>query len=782
VTHRAARVAVLVALVAVVAHAGPARAQGFEGLNAALVDVEGEAAALLGAPVPLDPPLSPTHVEERLTDAELSYRMHDYERAAMLLTDLVDRYPEHPAHPDALFLLGESLFQAGDSYGARTRLRELIGHVGEAGYRPYLDRALGRLIDIAIRTRSFDEVEGYFELLAQDPSLAAEASTAYFRGKYLYNRAIEPAIVLRTGRPDLPAIADAEGLEAARQSFEGVAADTPYHPQAVYFIGVIHALRGEHEQAIEAFRAVLALAAETPDHRAVQEHAKLSLARVLYEAHQLRDAVEAYQTISESSPCFPVALYESAWVHLQRHALEDAEQALALLLVTAPEDPRAPDAMILRGELLVQGERYDEADALFTELRDRFEPVRQAMEVIPAQSPDLRAYFRTVVRAHLDDLAPASFIPESARTWVRMHGSFARALGALAELEDARRTIRTIDDLIIRLRNALEAPNPITVLADLRAQKERVDAFRNRLAQLRGRVADVEAALDPAGGGALGRVRERRRELEQSMARFPTDAQDFRRRDATVVQRYRALGEQVPEVHRALLALEARLNGAEHALAERRIATGTAAAEPPELLEMREAVLAYRRAIRDLERGLEAGRLRVGVGDARSEEEAAARRQLIELVAEERRLSGAQGPGPGEAVMARLEALDAQLAARDAELEAATAHRVTGMLGLVEEDSALLEGHLSALAAVTTHAEEVVTEVVVHNYQLARQRLYDLVLRADLGHVEVGWARRQAHRQRLEALTRQRAREVDGLDAERRAILDEPLGLGSEGP
>ena len=106
---------------------------------------------------------SPTYVEERLADGELFYRLKDYLRASVILTDVVEHYPSHRAYPDALMLLGESLYSAGDVYGARTRFRQILDQSEKQAYQSYLQRALGRLIDIALRTRDFRGVEEYFD-------------------------------------------------------------------------------------------------------------------------------------------------------------------------------------------------------------------------------------------------------------------------------------------------------------------------------------------------------------------------------------------------------------------------------------------------------------------------------------------------------------------------------------------------------------------------------------------------------------------------------------------
>ena len=176
--------------VAICTFAAPlARAQNPEQLTQEVVDIEGDAARLLREPLRRSHRRSATFVEERLADGELFYRLQNYVRASIIFTDIVENYRDHRAFPDALFLLGDSLFRAGDYLGARTRLRELISHSGDPQFRPYLQRALGRLIEIAIHTRDFEGVDDYFARLSKLPPSEVEAATNYFRAKYLFTKA-----------------------------------------------------------------------------------------------------------------------------------------------------------------------------------------------------------------------------------------------------------------------------------------------------------------------------------------------------------------------------------------------------------------------------------------------------------------------------------------------------------------------------------------------------------------------------------------------------------------
>ena len=252
-----------------------AGAQDLRELNRELVDIQGRLASLSDAPLQTEAARSPTYVEERLIDGELYYRLQDYLRASIIFTDIVDHHANHPAAADALFLLADSLYHAGDYLGARSRFRQVLDRSNDPSFRPYIQRSLGRLIEIAIHIRDFDGVEAYFQQLSRLPPTEIEATTSYFRAKYLYSRAVPAEDVIQasgTGTLDEQqatgfapsAQVNLAQLEEARTAFEAVPRGSPYHLQARYFIGVIHTIRAEYPQAIEAFRRVLRAEAVHP--------------------------------------------------------------------------------------------------------------------------------------------------------------------------------------------------------------------------------------------------------------------------------------------------------------------------------------------------------------------------------------------------------------------------------------------------------------------------------------------------------------------------------------
>lgn len=787
----------LAALLAVVAVLpSSAGAQDLESITRELTSLEGQADALNREPLEVDERRSPTYVEERLTDGQLFYQLQDYIHAAIIFTDVVDNHQDHAAYPDALFLLADSLFRAGDYFGARSQFRLVIDHASESRFRPYTQRALGRLIEIAIHTRDFEGIEEVFAELSRLPPAEIEATTTYFRAKYLYSRAVPTEEILArdpgthvgsgsasgigggvttTGETLPPVVIDTELLEQARQGFAAVAEGSPYYPQALYFIGVIYTVREQYPQAIEAFARVLRTEATTDEHRAVAEMAHLALGRLYYETDQLEQAIEAYQAIPRTSPRFDIALFEVAWVYIRLGDSVRAERALEVLTVAAPESRYIPDGKLLRGNLLLRNGRLDEAYEVFREVAAEFGPVRRELdEMIADHSADPVGYFRALVRDNMETFDVGAFLPPLAQRWAEIEGDMGRAMTVLEDLAEARRMVRDTQNLVARLEAALATPNIVVIFGDLRDYGERNIALRNRVAQLRAQLIGIEARSG-RGGAELEGVRNRRREIERELDSAPTSEDDFIEMDAEVIGRVRRLEREIARMETELYGMDAIITAAEHYLDTRPEGEGDpsgVAAVREELERQRQQVVAYRAEIETLRIEVSTARLQVGVGDDRYQRHDELRAEHARLVEREHELGGGSDSRT-DALFRRLGTIDRMLDAHDGRLEETARARAAGTLAEVREEAVLVDGYRVSLTELENEAEEVVGAVAYMNFRAVQQRFYDLVLRADVGRVDVAWARREEHRMRVEMLTRDRSREIQALDDEFAEIMDE---------
>jgi len=747
-------------------------AQDLAAANREVSDLESDTQRLMANPVRPHDLKSNTFVEERLTDGELYLRLEDYLRAAILLMDIVEHYPTHRAYPEALFLLGESLFFAGDYLGARKRYAEVIDRSSDPAFSPYLQMALSRLIEIAIHTRDFREVDGYFARLEALPSSTLSVTTAYFRAKYLYNRAVPIDDVLN-GPPNAAIQGVDQGrLEQARKGLIAIPSGTEFSLRSKYFVGTIHTLRGEYLDAIAAFHGVLGHDPANEQERQVVELTYLALGRLYYETDQLEQALEAYRAVEQTSPHFDEALYELAWNYIRMGDAVQAERALEVLSVAAPDSALNADGKVLRGDLLARTGRYDEAEVVFDEVRTTFGPIRDDLARTRQEHPDLHAYFRTVVRENLDHFDIDDFLPESARRWIDLEGDYERALEVLADLSEAKQLVQETDELAQRIKAALSAPNRVSVFSDLRRQRERTTGLRNRAARARGTLINGETQVQGDRRGEVARVRARRRELQAEVMKMPVETEDFIDRDFEKLEEYRVAERDLQGLRVEILGLEARI------VASR---TGLAAVDPEKVdpkalraqLDRHEVeVKEYEEQLTWLRRRLEVGRLHVGVGDKRYQADDTERTKFINLVDRERELVGSGGPGY-DAAFSRVAAVERQLDQRDAEVAARVQRRVAEMLAVVDEETANLARYRVALGSLEGETEDVVGAITYLNFNRVHDRFHDLVLRADVGKIDVSWARREDHRLRIDALTRERARELQALDDEFRDVMDQ---------
>jgi hypothetical protein len=195
-----------------------------------------------------------------------------------------------------------------------------------------------------------------------------------------------------------------------------------------------------------------------------------------------------------------------------------------------------------------------------------------------------------------------------------------------------------------------------------------------------------------------------------------------------------------------------------------------------ELTTQRQAMGDYRDQLAKLHQELEGARLQVGVGDSAYVRDDKVRAEHAQLVDRERQLLsslGGRGAADTDGLFRRAAAVDSGLDAKDKEIDQVVDERARDMQRVLSDEGGKLEGYRATLVTLNGETEDTVGGLAYLNYRQVQQRFYDLVLKADVGVVDVGWADREEHRTRIENLTRERARALQSLDDEFREIMDE---------
>jgi TolA-binding protein len=740
-----------------------AEAQDFDPIANNVRSLEGRAAQLDQFLQEAQPHSSIPPYTERFADAELLYRLRDYARASVLFTDLVSNYRDTPAYANSLFLLGESLYQAGDRLGARARFREVVNNANDPVFRPFVQRALGRLIEIALRTGDVSGIEEIFSRLNQIPPSEIEAQTTYIRGKYFFLRA----------QPD---------YDQARQAFEAVPTRAPVYPQARYFLGAILTAQGRYPEAIEAFQRVLRIQPEGSEQQQVLDLAALAVGRLEIERDNYDAAIEAYQQVGRSSNFFDRALFEQAWAFIRSGDSIRAERALEILAISNPDSPLIPEGKLLWGNLLLRTGRFDRAQQVFQEVRNQFGPISQQLNQVIAQNTDPTTYFQQLIMSNIQVFDASSFIPPAALQWIRTEGTLEESLNVVSDLNLCRQYIRESEDLIARLNAAINAPSRAHVFRDLRRAREQVYEVLNRVTQLR---ADVAQALDgtasATGDVNLQGIISERRGVDPSVQRLPVDDAQIRRRDRAAEDEFGTLSQELQRNEQRVANLESMIVAIERYVADPGQQRGNINIEAlrQELVQHRAAVQRYRDTITELRRLINAGRSQIGVGDPRYQRDLEISHQYRDLVMREQGALAGRMPAAATELLARLDAVERRALDFDSRVGTQVDRRIEGIRVQVVEEQGRVVGYRGRLAQLEGDAADIVGHLVMQNFQSVRLHFYQIVMRADLGIVDVAWEQREEHNTRARLLAEEENREIAAYNDEFQEVTE---GAAPEAP
>lgn len=206
---------------------------------------------------------------------------------------------------------------------------------------------------------------------------------------------------------------------------------------------------------------------------------------------------------------------------------------------------------------------------------------------------------------------------------------------------------------------------------------------------------------------------------------------------------------------------------------------GTRESVESEVGNHRQAATLFRELLEGFRGELDVLRLQVGIGDQSLEREEDLRREYLSVANRERELLGRSGQEGFEALFIRMARIEEALNEREDEMERVAAQRVARIRGVLDEERSKLETLTRSLEELGEEAEIAVAEVAHDNFLLIRDHFHELVIRADVGKLDIAWAVRNQHRERLERLTNDRRLELMRLDNEFNEVMMDEGGEGA---
>lgn len=729
-------------------------------------------------------------VAERIAAGDILLRNKDYDRAIDELNKVLELHRQgkirgDAPRADAMFLLAEAYF-AGEQYlSARRQYRELLDAAARSPYDSYAGRSISRLVDVALRTDDLASLDDVVARLERLPPSDVSGSLQYARGKALYARG---------------------NHEGARAALAGVAPNSEYSHQTQYLLGVIltrqamtpqpaaggapaqagEATRGRYAAAIEQFRRVTRMPADTAAHRHVVDLAWMAVGRLFYESDNYLDSAEAYGHVDRTSPEFSNMLYELAWVYVRVGDYQRAQRALEVLSITDPEGLRLADGSLLRADLMLRSGQFDKALTLYESVHTRFDPIRDQLARFLQTTTDPSVYYDKLLQDRLEPGQPSEELSPIVIDWAREEAENTRAFAVIDDVGRSRDLVRKSRRLAQKLTGVLSSPARVKAFPQVQAALERALGLLNRLEVARRTLAEGMDDVADDVGGELGRVRAERRALMRRMGQLPQNEGDFARREAEGERQWSTVSQQLHSLTVQVDKLKAITNGLNRVLRDAN--SFNVNKDPMALQRFQQEITANQRElqaheqrIRELQNAVDVGRSQVGFGDQRYAEDDDVRRRFRQLFAREVQLVAAGGDDSDAVsyargltgLLGRLDNASDQLENAKASLERDAAARADETRRLVLQEAANIERYTDNLEELDQQARLLVGEVAMQNFALVRDKLKSIVLRADVGIVQHSWEVREEQRSRVTNLQRERAREEQNLNDELREVLDD---------
>jgi tetratricopeptide (TPR) repeat protein len=713
--------------------------------------------------------------EQRIADAVLLMGSKDYDRAATVLNEVVEKYPDHPtAYPDALSLLGETYFRSHQYLSANRAFREIVKRGGESRFASYQIKALGRLVDVALRIKAYDSLDEIFASMNKVPPGAVSSGLAYARGKGLFAKNVDiKSEYLHQAQYVLGLIAVKEATPPPAPLKEDEA--LPRVPSSRY------------ASAISLFQRVTQLAPDTAEHKTVIDLAWLAIGRLFYEADQWNQAVQAYNHIDRTSPEFGTMLYELAWVYVRLGDVDRAQRALEVLAIADPNSQNIADGSLLRADLMLRAGQFDKSLKVYEGVRATYDPMREKVDAFLGSSSDPAVYYDKLSQEQLEALDNNSLLPPLAVQWAREAEDGPAAFAVIDDISQCRELIKQSNDIIERLNAVLSSPNRVRAFPELKAGEEKALSLLNRIGLARLSLGQgMDDTDDSPLSGEIGSWRAKRRSLEKRLEVVPVTDADFQDREGQAQKQWNSVSQALQRLTLQVQTLQATVNGLRRVLREGPQSgvvrdPASVARFQEELVQNEHNLTLYRSQIDALRKMVNAGRVQVGFGDQRFVEDVQVRRAYAEALGREVDLavSGAGG-GKLQGYAQRLAPLlrsaaeaDARIEEQLGELERQVARKTQDLQQVVARETTNMVGYQVRLEQLDSQARTVVGEVAMRNFGLVRDRLKSIVLRADVGITEEAWEVREEQMTRVRSLQVERAREDRLLKEELNEVLDD---------
>jgi len=685
-------------------------------------------------------------VSNKMSKAKFYYNNKDYISSGSIYYSIVMSMQEKNAvWEEALFFLAESLYH-NRNYISSTRYYEmLVTGMPESKYR--FD-CLKRLIASSYRLGNYSEAKNYYSLFIDAGyDISKEPDLAYYLAKSMFFD---------------------DYIKEAFNVFSTIKPENTYYLQSRYFLGVIELRQNNPDVALGYFESILQ--AEKKDayysFETIRELAMLAAARLAFESGDLMRAVRHYLNLDKRSPYFAEAYYELCWTYIRREEYQKAIDALRLIKFIEPDSIVVPKAEILEGSLLIKLERYGEAMILFNAIVERYGKIKD--ELFSLDSKSLTAGKSSENRA----LAPFSPL---VRSLLRDNRKYTNAISLYDDISDLEKEIERTEKLERKLGSIIINEHVSTVFPPLKEGSSRALSLQNRLASLRDNLMEIRKGIlwQDVSESKRARFYELEKEKERVSAtisdipltpdQLEEKAAEYARKIIGMEEELHRITIQVKTFHHQLDGINSYFLKHSHSETDPRLAERIER-EKDEINKIINELNSYKDAVEN-----EKNRLVLG-GDMVSRV-VLSRNNLNRILAEQQEiLSSVKNVSPYnddiDGLLKDISLLEKSLDSFYAQLNNVVTEIVNKIRTSYENEKNNLNEYKSELYTIKREVTEMASLAMYSNINRVRSTFSDIVLKADLGIIDVAWEKKDGATDEILRLRIQRAQEIRALYSE----------------
>jgi hypothetical protein len=367
----------------------------------------------------------------------------------------------------------------------------------------------------------------------------------------------------------------------------------------------------------------------------------------------------------------------------------------------------------------------------------------------------------------------SGIVPAEVIKWVGEEPEVKRAYGVAQDLGMAQEYTAESARILQLIDAVVNGSSPVHAVPTLRSAKRQSLQLRNRLVDLFDLLMkNIEKRQRKDESQTFAGLVERHKRLRPLISSLPLDETAFRQREDSAKDVYDSMRKQLSWQDIELDRMDAMIVGLVRYIDKPEYAEDVNSeilkGYIQEMERTRAGVQDKRDEVERLRQDVEKARVQVGFGI--NEKKANEIVKKTKDLADDYKAYSLNRMGNWGNNAARVEKVISEtlqaVTALCTSIDVDAAGRVASMKEQLDKERMHISEYKTELAALNEEAKDVVSGVARENFSGIRKKFYDLILKADLGIIDIAWLRKEEHKERGIRLNQDRTTEIQNLNEE----------------